>query len=231
MTRVTPRAIGMRGRASSHSLRGPSPQSGSQLPAALVGGERVGDVVFHGVTERDAAAEQINTEILTILRATAKALGADPSLIVSREKYGGATSSKEWRDRVLASLDAMKASPLAAKLRPFFDAASSIKQEWDEFYESNVLWSTYFGELTTGWEEYKRWFDRAVALRAQAEKLGVKIDSPPPTPLTQSQFDALLDALKKAAEGAGGFLKIAGYVALGLGGVFVLAKIAEGHGS
>jgi hypothetical protein len=189
---------------------------GRVLPRSL----RIGTVLFHGTSDRDTAAAQINTQLMAIARAVVKAAGGDPTLIYPTGGFANYTTTNPsgWKGAAYDSRRAMEKSPL---LWLWDDAVSPLWSEWLSFYSDKQHWYDAVTELFTSWEDYEAWADRVNALRDRVEAAGVKVSLPRLHEFSKS-------VQQKVEEATGDVWKIAKYGVIGglaLGGAFLISKI------
>jgi hypothetical protein len=182
----------------------------------------VGITLFHGISDRDTAAAQINTQIQTIKNVVLTAAGADPSVVT--EQGSQATIEKLGQPQILQrireSRDAINRSSYASL---WYDVVSPLYNEWNAFYADKKHWYDAFTQIFTSWEDYLSWADRVNALRDKVEAAGIKIVLPRLHELHKS-------VQEKVEETASDVWKIAKYGlvgALAIGGVFALSYAAS----
>jgi hypothetical protein len=183
---------------------------------------RVGVVAFHGPSDRDTAAAQIDTQLYGLVQAVLTAAGADSSLVLKDP----AETSRVARDphhaaNVLASRDAINKSPYRSL---WDDAVAPTWNEWAAFYHDRKHWYDTLKEQFTSWEDYTSWADRANALRDKVEAAGIHVMVPRLHQFTES-------IQEKAEKGIGDVYQIVKYGligALGIGGIYVLARVKKG---
>ena len=193
---------------------------GAVAVGSMLGSPYVGLTAFHGVSDRDTAGAQINTQIETIKNVVLTAAGADPALVTQSSKTADKMAhTPQYKQKVLASKDAIAKSPYKAL---WYDVVSPVYDEWNSFYADRHRWYDSFTQLFTNWEDYQAWADRVAVLRKKVEDAGIKIDLPPPTALPSSipeQFE----------KGFGDVWSIAKYglwAVLGIGTVVALSSVA-----
>jgi hypothetical protein len=183
---------------------------------------RVGITLFHGISDRDTAAAQINTQIHTIKNAVLMAAGADPALVTEH----GASTIEKWKStpeimrKIVESRDAIDKSPYASL---WDTVVSPLFNEWNSFYADKKHWYDVVTEYFTSWEDYLAWADRVSELRDRVEAAGIKVGLP-----RLHEFHKSLQ--EKGEEVAGDvwkFTKYALYGGLALGGVFVITKLVQ----
>lgn len=118
-----------------------------------------------------------------------------------------------------------------ARAVPFFNdftewSAARSPGNWTHFGP----YIAYGEQFTTDWDVYKRWLDQLIALRKEAEALGVQFQDAGPTPLPTTVVEDVEDAAKKVAGGAADtwkFVKYAAVTALAIGAVVALSSVAQ----
>lgn len=176
----------------------------------------VGITLFHGISDRDTAAAQINTQIQTIKNVVLTAAGADPSVVTEQ---GKATIEKLGQPQILQKIresrDAISKSPYASL---WYDVVSPLYNEWNAFYADKKHWYDAFTQIFTSWEDYLSWADRVNAMRDKVEAAGIKIDLPRLHAFSKSVQekveDTASDVWNIAKYGVIGALAIGGVVAL-----------------
>ena len=182
----------------------------------------IGLTLFHGAADRDTAAEQINTQLMTIARAVVTAAGGDPSLVYPPGGFVEFTKTHpgQWGPRIVAARAAMEKSPLL----PLWDnTVSPLWSEWLTFYGDRKHWYDAITEYFTSWEDYLSWASRVNAVRDQVEAAGIKIGLPRLTGFSES----VLDKVEKGAADVWAIAKYGIIAALGLGAVVVLSSVAQ----
>jgi len=186
----------------------------------------VGTVLFHGISDRDTAAEQLDTQIKAIARAVVTAAGGDPALITTthEETMEKLARTPHWKEVVTTSRDAIDRSPYRSL---WDDAVSPLFDEWVKFYEDKRHWYDAITEEFTSWEDYKAWFDRVEDLRKKVQDAGIGAQLAPLHPLHKSAQEAA----EEAASDIWKILKYAIYGVLGLVGLIAVVMIGRyAHG-
>jgi hypothetical protein len=191
-------------------------------PRARGGATSIGLSLFHGTSDRDTAAEQINTQLMTIARAVVTAAGGDPSLVYPPGGFVEFTKTHpgQWGPRVIAARAAMEKSPLL----PLWDnTVSPLWTEWLSFYGDRKHWYDAVTSFFTSWEDYLSWASRVNAVRDQVEAAGIKIGIPRLTGFSES----VLDKVEKGVADVWAIAKYGVIAALAIGGVVVLSSVAQ----
>lgn len=176
----------------------------------------VGIELFHGITDRDTAAAQINTQIQAIASAVVSAAGGDPSLLHSAtEEWWKGGIPSDWREKVYTARRAMEKSPLL----PLWDnAVSPMLNEWNEFHGDRAKWYQGVKSFFTSWDDYKSWAQRVNDLRDRVEAAGVHVPIPRlqelPKSVTETAEQAIGEIWKIAKWGVIGALAVGGVVVL-----------------
>lgn len=203
------------------SERGARYLSSPRISKASADRAIVGITLFHGTSDRDTAAAQIDTQLYGLVQSVLTAMGADSSLVLrDPSDKTRITSDPKWAAHVIESRDAILKSPYRAL---WDDAVSPTWNEWASFYHSRRHWYDELTERFTSWEDYTSWFDRVEALRNQIAAAGIKIAVPPLHSLHKS-------AQETAEDITGTLLKIVKYVAIGgavLGGAFIIVEVVQ----
>lgn len=173
----------------------------------------------------DNPVEQLNTTIVTAAREVVQAAGGDPALV--QATAGGELAM--WKDpkvldKVIASRDAIDRSPY----RDLWDnVVSPLFTEWTRFYQSRRHWYDVVTSMTTAWETYQAWFDRAKDMLAKVQAAGLGRNIPPPHPLPTSVVDEAHQAIKKGTADAWKVVKYGAWGVLGIGAIIALSSVAS----
>jgi len=186
----------------------------------------IGTVLFHGISDRDTAAAQLDTQIKALARSVVAAAGGDPALITTThdEMVEELEKAPHWKLQVTESRDAIDRSPYKSL---WDNVVSPLFDEWVAFYGNRQHWYDDINEIFTSWEDYVAWFDRVENLRKQIQAAGIGRDIPNLHPLHKSA--------QEVAEGAASdiwkILKYVIYGVLGMVGLVSLVMIGRyAHG-
>ena len=200
--------------------------------AYMVGAQHilVGTTLFHGISDRDTAAEQIDTAIQAIASAVVRAAGGDPSLLTSgHNAFMRRSDDPNFFAEIAESRATMEKSPYISL---WDDAVSPTLNEWNSFYANRQHWYDLFTEVFTSWEDYKRWFDRVEDLRKRVEKAGISVSLPAMRPLSKSVSERTEEATAdvwNAMKSLGSLIKNVVYAAIIIVGGMLVYKFYLAH--
>lgn len=187
----------------------------------------IGVTLFHGASDRDTAAAEIDAQLHAIAAAVITAAGGDPSVLPRSRSEQADLLSVDWKNRVRVSRRMMERSPL---LPLWDDLVSPVFTEWKEFYHERRNWYDLSTKWFTAWEDYVRWGNRINSLRDQVEAKGVQIQLAPMKQFHKSVQEKAEEAAGDIKEGLGdlfGILKYGLIGVLALGGVVAISSVVS----
>lgn len=188
---------------------------------------RVGvGALYHSVGDRAEAVKQLAVDWTALYQNLASQVGEltpDPK---SPSGYH-VTTQREW--------DA--SPPDTKKVQWWKSSAKPIINTWVKFKSEQLgdhtLASDYlaFAERwQTDWDVYERWKSKLDALRAEAQKQGFAVSSPPPSALPTTVWADVAKGAGDVAKGAGDawtFIKYAAWAMLGIGTIVAVSSVAQ----
>lgn len=186
---------------------------------------RVGATVYHSVSDRDRAVEQINTEFHVFVADFLHTIGV-PSAeldLVFDPKF---MTDKVLQARFAVARGVLMASPYYSLWR---DIISPVFEEWKRFYTQQSTWH----EFVSSYEDYEQWMTRLQQLRDAVNAQNIQLRSPSPTKLPRTVWqeaggvahDAAATVVDTAKD-LGKVLKYGLLAALGVGAAVALSSIA-----
>ena len=188
----------------------------------------VGFTLFHTVGDRERAADQLQTELTTVVSEMLRKMGVDPS-VLDADVAAMARDPAGYSKRKADQLATLRRSPLY----PFWSSTvEPFRGEMRRFIESQGGWTEYV--WLTNWDDYERWFARLKALRDAVEKKAGPLESLAPMPFDKNVIAEAADIAKRAAKKAVGgvedvwnLVKYGAYAVLGIGTVVALSSVVS----
>lgn len=200
-------------------------QYGSRASAWRSHGQAViGVTLFHGASDRDTAAAEIDAQLHAIAAAVITAAGGDPTVLPRSRSERADMLSVDWKNRVRRSRLMMERSPL---LPLWDDLVSPVFTEWKEFYHERRNWYDLSTKWFTSWEDYVRWGNRINELRDQVEARGVQIQLAPMKQFHKSLQEEAEEAAGDIKEGLGDLFDILKYGLIGVLGIGAIVALSS----
>lgn len=181
--------------------------------------------VYHSVSDRDRAVEQINTEFAVFVADVMRSIGVngadldlmfDPTFLTDKVKQA----------RFGVARGMLMASPYYSLWR---DVISPVYEEFKRFYHDQSTWN----QFVSSYDDYERWMQRLQQLRDAVDAQNIKLRSPTPIPLPRTVWqeaggvahDAAQTVVNTAAD-LGKVLKVALIGVVAIGGAIALGTLA-----
>lgn len=183
-------------------------------------------VLYHSVGDRAAAVKQLDLDWTALYQDLARQVGEITPDPKSPSGYH-TTTQKEWD---ASPPDAKKVAWWKSHAKPIINAWVKFKSE--QLGDHSLLsdYIAFAERWQTNWDVYEGWKSKLVALRAEAQKQGFSISTPPPIELPTTVWADVAEgagAIGKGAEDAWKFVKYAAWGLLGIGTVVALSSVVQ----
>lgn len=185
----------------------------------------IGATVYHSVSDRDRAVEQINTEFSVFVGDFLHTIGINPAELelVFDPRF---LTDKVKQARFNVARGVLMASPYYSLWR---DIIAPVYAEWKKFYVDQSTWH----EFVSSYEDYEGWMTRLQQLRDAVNAQNIQLRSPSPTKLPRTVWqeagNVAQDAAQTVVHAAGDLGKVLKYAliaAIGIGGAVALGSLA-----
>jgi hypothetical protein len=182
--------------------------------------------VYHSVGDRADAARQLALDWTAFYQDLARQVGEityDPK---SPSGYH-VTTQIEWNAN---PPDAKKVEWWKSYAKPRINAWLKFKNEQLGVSSLASDYIAFAERWATNWDVYAGWKNKLEALRAEAQRRGFTISSPPPAELPTTFGEDVTRGAGDLAKGAGDawkFVKYAAWATLGIGAIVALSSVAQ----